>query len=550
MERGMKASKAFSEVMLSTVKELELMSSVAAGTSRVALRQSLPLHSTAIVERCLGEGRFLVSDADSTMQLKLFQSELNDEFSRIQKSSVIEQPNDKITAGELCLYRDSSLEVFRARILQVGAAVSCRLIDFGLCITVRHENFYSFSEADFEKYRSLRPFVSRVNLPPDEVLSDLGLPTASMVKEGDVVDMILFTTTEPQLAVFSFGKYYSPNHSIHFLARSDSYRFLPEMFTAGFDKQACRNWDSLFSYDSISAEPTVARHGFGQLKKVDFHSNRLALIAYVKSLDKVYVHDLNSAIRISFLRERLDMIYGNEKIRSQFVVNNLSELPIGTGCVAYHKNKKIYVRVEVIAAGSNILEVAPIDMPSLGIFSVVKEFAFKIPKSLQFPRQCFAVRMTRHSDGQNRHYLASLARCILPDKTPVILDSEPTIGLVKIFCSNAPKGVLAKIGFNELNESKFSAEIGGTKIQKKFGEDPEVVAAEIEDISRFATRTCGLKPKKPSRPIISSQTSSKPAPSESNPPEKTPSESTVSFSGAESAKSIVTFQSEAPSDLS
>jgi len=531
-------------MMLPTSNELELMSSVSAGTSRVALRQSLPLHSTAIVERCLGKGRFMVSDADSTMQLKLFQHELNDKFRRIQEISLIEQPKDKIKAGELYLYRNENLEVFRARILQVGIAVSCRLIDFGLCITARYESFYSFSEADFEKYLSLRPFVSRVNLPTDEVLSDLGLPPASMVKEGDVVDMIVFTTTEPQLAVFSF-------------ARSNSYRFLPEMFTSGFDKQASKNWESLFSYDSISAEPTIARYGFGQLKKLDFHSNRLALIAYVKALDKVYIHDLDSAIRISFLRERLDMIYGNEKIRSQFVIHNLSELSIGAGCVAYHKNKEIYVRVEVISAGSNIVEVAPIDMPSLGIFSVMKEFVFKIPKSLQFPRQCFAVRMTRHSDGQNRHYMTSLARCILPDKTPVILDSEPSIGLVKISCSNAREGVLAKIGFTALKESKFSAEIGGTKMEKKFGGNEEVVVAGIEDLTRFAARTRDPKPKKPlpkslksSKPLrqmISSKpgTSSKPSQFGSS-----QSDSTVSFPGAESSKSTVTFESEAPTVLS
>jgi len=466
--------------MISTANELELMSSISAGTSRVALRQNLPLRSTAIVERCLGEGRFLVSDADSTMQLRLFQRELNDEFSHLQDSSVIEQPKDKIKPGELYLYRDENLEVFRARILQVGIAVSCRLIDFGLCVAARYESFYSFSEADFEKFRSLHPFVRRVNLPTDEVLNDLELPTAGMIHEGDVVDMIVFTTTEPQLAIFSF-------------ARSTSYRILPEMFTDGFNQQESDNWDVFFSHYWNVGEPKISRYGFGQLKNRDSHSNRLAFIAYAKALDKIYVHNLDSAIRTFFLRERLNMLYGNEGIRSQFVIHDLSELSIGAGCVAYHKNTKMYVRVEVISAGLKNVEVTPIDMSNLGIFSVAKEFVFKIPESLLFPRQCFAVRMTRDSEGQNRHRMTDLARCILPDKTPVILNSEPRMGLVKIHCSSAPEGVLTKIGFTVIKESKFLSGVGDASWGMEFGGGPGIDVPEIEDLTRFAARAVDPK---------------------------------------------------------
>jgi len=430
----------------------------------------------------LGEGRFMVSDADTTMQLKLLQRELNDMFNQAREVGFVEQAGEEIKAGELYLYRDNNLEVFRARVLQIGDSVSCRLIDFGICLAASRENFYVFGESDFCNLVSLPAFITRVNLPTDETLKDLGLPTTSMIKEGDIVDMVVFTTTEPQLAVFSF-------------ARSSSQRLSPEKFTDGFDEQALKNWTSLFSYDSGLIGSTIARHGFGQLKKRDYHVNRLALIAYAKALDKVYVHDLASAIRISFLRERLDLIYGNEKIRSKFIISGLSELSVGVGCVAYHKDTGAYVRAEVVAVGPNNLEAAPIDMPNLGLFSVDKESVFKIPESLHFPRQCFAVRMTRHSDGQHRHYFSDLARCVLPDKTPVILNSEPTIGLVQIHCSNAPQGVLAKVGFTALKHDKFQARISSTITEAKFGKPGELVAAEIEDLTRFAQRT--VAPKKP-----------------------------------------------------
>lgn len=425
------------------------------------------------------------------MDLKLLQRELNSTFYSLNQSGSIEKPMDKIKAGDLCLYQNhKSLQVFRARILQVDGMVSFRLIDFGICLVVQKDKFYEFSKDQFEGFYSLPPFVSRVNLPTDEVLSGLNLPVSSMIKEGDVLNMILLSTTEPHLVVFSF-------------ARGKSHRFTPEKFTDGFDQEERKNWMALFDKNSMLDDPLILSHGFGHLSGRTFHSNRLALVAYLKALDKIYVHDLESSIRMKFLREKLESIYGNEKIRLQ-LTTKLSELSVGVGCVAYHKASKLYVRVEVIAMGVKEVEVAPVDMPNLGNFTV--ESVFKVPKSLQFPRQCFSVRMTRHSDGQHRHYFSKLARCVLPDKTPVVLNSEPEFGLVDIGCSNAPHGVLAKIGFTALKHSKFDdrAEI----TVKTFGRQGKVVASQIENIQDFTEKMIEEKKVEPKKIRVASSVQS------------------------------------------
>lgn len=59
--------------------------------------------------------------------------------------------------------------------------------------------------------------------------------------------------------------------------------------------------------------------------------------------------------------------------------------------------------------------------------------------------------MTRSNENEFRYFLDSMARCLLPDKTAVILNSEPKFGLTTIYSASAPQGVLAKLGFFAVN---------------------------------------------------------------------------------------------------
>jgi len=227
--------------------------------------------------------------------------------------------------------------------------------------------------------------------------------------------------------------------------------------------------------------------GFGQLSNRDVHSNRLAFVSYVTSLDKLYVHDLVSSVRLPLLKERLAILYNGDKKACQNCVVDSSLVPIGCGAVAYHKQSESYMRVEVIASGAQQFEVAPIDMPELGFFIVDKKDVYKVPKSLEFPPQAFFVRMTRSSYGQLSYYLSSMARCVLHNKTMVVLNSEPKFGLVKITSASCPKGVLSKIGFIALGQSKFE---GASTVQITGGgfggKAKRVEVPELEEIEKFA----------------------------------------------------------------
>jgi len=281
------------------------------------------------------------------------------------------------------------------------------------------------------------------------------------------------------------------------LARSNVYQVLPKNLRNGFNEAESKNWLSLFDKEQMLVGASLLPRGYGQLSNRGVHSNRLAFIAHVKSLDKVYVHDLESSLRLTLLQERLEVLYGNEKVRQLFEYDGLSSISVGCGAVAFHKSSKSYVRVEIIAAGTSQVEVAPIDKPELGVFIVEKKDIYKVPKSLHFPRQTFAVRTTRHSDGQIRHYLSSMARCVLPSKTAVILNSEPEFGLVKITSTSCPKGVLSKIGFVKLGQSEFDDSQFVVK-SGHFGSVEKFDVAKLDKIGDFVN-TYAPKEEKPKK---------------------------------------------------
>jgi hypothetical protein len=68
---------------------------------------------------------------------------------------------------------------------------------------------------------------------------------------------------------------------------------LPQNFTEGFTEEQAKNWMSLFDVAAMTeSEPQLLMRGYGELIKRESHNNRLAIIAYPKALNKVYVHDL------------------------------------------------------------------------------------------------------------------------------------------------------------------------------------------------------------------------------------------------------------------
>lgn len=85
----------------------------------------------------------------------------------------------------------------------------CYLVDYGLYRVIDCANLYFMPDTiDFEDFRKTSPFVLRVTLPPDTVLKSLGLPTSKMIREGDLVDVLLLSFAQPHLAVFCFSEFF------------------------------------------------------------------------------------------------------------------------------------------------------------------------------------------------------------------------------------------------------------------------------------------------------------------------------------------------------
>jgi len=435
-------------------------------TNSYEMRQQLPVKFVGTIERVLPDRRFVLSLADSNVSLMQLQGELRDGFKQLEDAGNAERV-EQIKIGSYYLLKEQSGDIFRVRALESnGDMVSVYLVDFGQFTMVGQRSLYTFGSDFFDKYE--HPYVARVILPPDEVLRSLNLPTSQMFQPGDVVDVVVFSTQEPHLAVFG-------------LARSITRRILPTGFVDGFDEMEAKNWSDLFTKAASNSKPTILKQSYGRLSNRDQHANRLALIVFAKSLDKVYVRDLDSAIRMTFVRERLSSIYS--AAREQFVIKSTSELHVGAGCVALHPDRNVYLRVEVVALGKECIHVAPVDELTFGSFTVSKEQVFKIPEALSFPRQYFSVQMAAHSEGQRRFYFSSLARCVIPDGTPIILDTDSEFGLVKIKCANT-KDVLKKIGFHLLGESV--AEPHSHYVSQGFGHKKELVTRP-DKISDFVT---------------------------------------------------------------
>jgi hypothetical protein len=439
------------------------------------LRPQLPLKLVATIERVLADNRYVISLADDIVSLEQMQCDFGAHFSRLDAMGAIVSV-DKVKPGDYCLYKDRGENVFRVRILDSmdGSASAC-LVDFGRFTIVDLKNLYMITDDFCDDYP--HPFVARVVLPPDEVLRSFNLPTNAMFQSGDIVDVIVLSAQEPHLAVFGF-------------ARSISRRILPTSFVDGFQAEEAKNWASLFTDAVFQSEPVVLQRGFGRLSNRDRHTNRLALSLFAKSLDKVYVRDLDSAIRLAFLRERLGSIYSTAS--EHFTIKQLSGLNVGKGCVAYHAARDAYMRVEIVSLGKDQVEVVPVDEPSLGLFTVNKTGLFAVPSALDFPCQHFSVRMARHSEGQRRYYLSRMARNVIPDGTPIIVDTDLEFGLTKVMSANAPKSLLSTVGFHDLGEQKQQPH---SLVVDSIGFEKTEPITMLDDINKFAK---SIEPKKKS----------------------------------------------------
>ncbi|KAI6196022.1 hypothetical protein M3Y94_01059400 [Aphelenchoides besseyi] len=422
----------------------------------VKFRHELPLLVSVVVERKLNDDQLVVSSDDASLSLPLKQKHFRDLFDEVRPESA---HSEDLIDGHDFLFKTEDSEVYRVRLLKKvsDSTVNVRLLDFNVYDFVNTKSLYKMT-SEFVEGLDKFAFVARVNLPPRSLTQQMNLPDGKLIQAGDRIELIVLTAVEPHLVVFGFS--YSSSHCIQF-----------DQMTDGLSDEDKSNWIELLRGSKLDPTAITLPMGYGRLQKRDRHENRLAVAVAVEGLDAVHVRDLESCARLSMLKQRLQELYTNKRLSQALAFQDIDELNSGMGCVAENPTNNLFYRVEVVDLAKGIY-VQAVDYPDLPPFQVSIDEVFRPIAALKFARQFFTVSMTRHSKSILRYHLTQLTSCLIPNGTPIILETNPSSGLTTIISSNAMEGVLEAIGFDKLGEGADECYNTTTKVMMGFGEEP------------------------------------------------------------------------------
>ncbi|KAI6171842.1 hypothetical protein M3Y98_00907100 [Aphelenchoides besseyi] len=428
----------------------------------VQFRHELPLLVSVVVERKLNDDQLVVSSDDSSLSLPLKQRHFRDLFDEVRPKPA---QSEDLIAGHDFLLQTEDLEVYRVRLLKKvnESTMNVRLLDFNVYDFVNLNSLYKMTEKFVEGVDKFA-FVARVNLPPRSLTQQMNLPDGKLIREGDRIELIVLTAVEPHLVIFGFS--YSSSNCIQF-----------DQMIDGLSAEDTSNWIDLLRGSKLDPTPISLPMGYGRLQKRDRHENRLVVAVAVEGLDAVHVRDIESCARLSMLKQRLQELYTNKRLSQALAFQDIDELNSGMGCLFY--------RVEVVDLAKEIY-VQAIDYPDLPHFQVSIDSVFRPIGALKFARQYFTVSMTRHSKSLLRYHLTQLTSCLIPNGTPIILETDPSSGLTTIISSNAMEGVLEAIGFDKLGEEADECYNPSTKVMMGFGGEP-VVQPRAPEMLMFVT---------------------------------------------------------------
>uniref|UniRef100_A0A915CME9 Uncharacterized protein n=1 Tax=Ditylenchus dipsaci TaxID=166011 RepID=A0A915CME9_9BILA len=222
-------------------------------------------------------------------------------------------------------------------------------------------------------------FVLRCSTPAPDYLEALKLPNLNQFRVNEVVEVIICSLLEPSTKHFS--------------------RIRAESIIQGMSGEDTQNWQINF----LDPEPSLS--GMFTL---------LTVVAFI-SLEKVFIRDILSCIRLSFLQEIINDFYGADQCRQQMQfldrADPLPDLP----CVVFDEVSKQYLRAKILRLSNDhtIADVLAVDYPNVVIKGIELGSLYLLSDRFKLQPQCFSDRLADIVDDEKLYHFSSIAKHFL-----------------------------------------------------------------------------------------------------------------------------------------
>uniref|UniRef100_A0A915PDQ6 Tudor domain-containing protein n=1 Tax=Setaria digitata TaxID=48799 RepID=A0A915PDQ6_9BILA len=275
------------------------------------------------------------------------------------------------------------------------------LIDDGQLLTVsRNELFILDPKLMTNQYK--RTFSVRFVLPrkPERnSLSAAGFVDGQKLHNGQLVNIFVFSDREPFLALFTEA-----------FTRIQVQKLVDDL-----DPGSARLW------------ATTLAGGSDRCRGVAFGSYTMAIlpcdvwcdvtVAAFESLEDVQVRGPEQSIRLMYLEQFLESVYGNVKLRDRLTFETGVHVSEGLACVAWDASNQRWVRARVTftSGDRSVVDVISVDYPSITLRSLKFRSGeiYMLRTDLLFPPLCCSVRVIDANDKLEAFTKSAVAKEVL-----------------------------------------------------------------------------------------------------------------------------------------
>uniref|UniRef100_A0A915EJC9 Mini-chromosome maintenance complex-binding protein n=1 Tax=Ditylenchus dipsaci TaxID=166011 RepID=A0A915EJC9_9BILA len=240
-------------------------------------------------------------------------------------------------------------------------------------------------------------FILRCSTPAPDYLEALKLPNLNQFRVNEVVEVIISSLFEPCLAVLgSTTKHFS--------------RIRAESIIQGMSGEDTQSRQINF----LDPEPSLSGVTSGQYPPAQpylFEMFTLLTVVAFISLEKVFIRDILSCIRLSFLQEIINDFYGADQCRQQMqfldCADPLPDLP----CVVFDEVSKQYLRAKILRLSGDrtIADVLAVDYPDVVVKEIELGSLYLLSDRFKLQPQCFSVRLAGIVDDEELYHFSSIA---------------------------------------------------------------------------------------------------------------------------------------------
>uniref|UniRef100_A0A915CL26 Tudor domain-containing protein n=1 Tax=Ditylenchus dipsaci TaxID=166011 RepID=A0A915CL26_9BILA len=318
-----------------------------------SLRRHLPIRVLATI-KSIEEGttKFAISFNNDPRDAREFNWKLNSFYDDPENRQEVDSRNVEIGGTYVCRI-GNVYERCRVEKMDTGS-YQIYLVDSAKFSEVPADDLFHIDAAFFGGDLDYG-FVLRCSTPAPDYLEALKLPNLNQFRVNEVVEVIICSLLEPCLALLgSTTKHFS--------------RIRAESIIQGMSGEDTQNWQINF----LDPEPSLSGVTSGQYPPAQpylFEMFTLLTVVAFISLEKVFIRDILSCIRLSFLQEIINDFCGADQCRQQMQfldrADPLPDLP----CVVFDEVSKQYLRAKILRLSGDrtIADVLAVDYPNVVI---------------------------------------------------------------------------------------------------------------------------------------------------------------------------------------